>query len=123
MTTLTQYYKCYIKHEKKRSHLLPLKRRRLYLKELLTMKYLERLFPCETEQRHQHDTGKAHLWSTLGELPNVSLVFYDEVNPRRRVHHCSDAADAGELQESICNARASAPGETVQGLQEEIQPA
>lgn len=58
----------------------------------------------------------------MGELPNVSLVLYNEVDPRRGVHDRPDAADAGELQKGIGDARASPPRESVQGLQEEIQP-
>lgn len=59
----------------------------------------------------------------MGELPNVSLIVYDEVDPCRGVHDRPDAADAGELQEGVGDARAPPPREPVQGLQEEVQPA
>lgn len=65
---------------------------------------------------------KWKVWSTLGELPDVSLILYNEVDPCRGVHDCADAADAGELQKGVSDARASSPRQPVQGLQEEIQP-
>lgn len=62
------------------------------------------------------------MWLTLGELPNVSLILYNEVDPCWGVHDSPHAADAGELQKGVSDAGASPPRQPVQGLQEEIQP-
>lgn len=67
------------------------------------------------------ENGKAR--PTLRKLPDVSLIVDDEMDPRRRVHNRSDAADAGELQEGVGDTGAPASREPVQGLQKEIQPA
>lgn len=66
---------------------------------------------------------KSKARSTLGKLPNVSLIVDDEMDPCRRVHDRTDAADAGELQEGVGDAGASSSRESVQGLQKEIQTA
>lgn len=63
-----------------------------------------------------------HVLLTLGKLPNISFILNDEMDPCGGVHDGPDAADAGELQKSVCNARASPSWEPVQGLQEKIQP-
>ena len=60
---------------------------------------------------------------TLGQLAYVALVLHDEVDPRRGVHHRPHAADAGELQEGVGDARAAPPRQPVQGLQQQVEAA
>lgn len=57
---------------------------------------------------------------TLGQLPDVSLVLYNEMDPRGGVHDRPHTVDTGELQKGLGDSGASSAGEPVKSLQEEV---
>ncbi len=58
---------------------------------------------------------------TLGQGPYVAFVIQDEVQSFRRVHDGSDAGHAGKLQQGVGDASATATGQSLQCLHQQVQ--
>lgn len=61
-------------------------------------------------------------YSTLGQHAYITLILHNEVDSCGGVHDSPHTVYTGQLQQGVCDPRAPASREPVQGLQEEIQP-
>lgn len=57
----------------------------------------------------------------MGQGPDIVLIVQDKVQSFRRVHDGSDAGDAGQLQQSVSDTRATATGQSLQCLHQQVQ--